>query len=602
MSRYGLNSLVCLTVLLTGCQTAWRNDADLTEISGLEQPDSLIRFPSAVADYRESEKAATVETARRQPSGIKQASAEVESGGSMFDGFGSATPVAGLEAVLANADRTLKKFGEAAPDQQPVILAQSKRYYLEYLQGYPNDAHANHRMGVISDLEENFEAAETYYRRAIAVTPHDADLMSNIGYSYQLQDRPAVAKQFLERALLIDPQHARAASNLGQIFAGQGDYDNAFAMFRRSTSETEAAELMAYFFPEGKPTPPAIPAPIEATPDAPRVLIAEEVTNEFPVAGETTGNGFVEGQLRTAQEAISAADQRIAAAFDETSQFESPTTQSRQSSVPMLPMIRPRGAKAAPSPAPQPQSGISARERAAAMVESLKPPNSQTASSQPAPASAQANSWPQNFEMLQNPTPLERQPMPTPGPQPGNTAPQANASPWAALRVAPTYRLERPRPSERPVFAEPADRSELQQSQPLNTQPAPATSTVPALGPITMPAPTAAVQPPSSSLLQSQPISLPPAQSLPVGAVRGSSVPAQYPGAMIIDEATGRPAPSAIRVQPTPAATPARTASPTPVGGATGAAGPLQYESLSKPDSLPVIRKSLPLPKISAGK
>ena len=68
MSRHGLPFAIALIVVVGGCQNAWRGTESYTQLpSGLEQPNSLIEFPSAVAKYSDP-----------KPSEVRQANVQPE--------------------------------------------------------------------------------------------------------------------------------------------------------------------------------------------------------------------------------------------------------------------------------------------------------------------------------------------------------------------------------------------------------------------------------------------------------------------------------------------------------------------------------------------
>ena len=250
MSRHGLPLAILLAVCIAGCQS-WRSDQNYSQtIGGLEQPDALInpsrvvaaRYPNAGSNSK-----GKVQTADHKPardgSGIQLANNE-----DAFDAAAKSTT-----ELLERAGKALVAATEASGAERESLLDEAKSRYLNVLLTEPKNVEAHHRLGVVCDLREEYIEAEKHYRTALDVTPHDPDLLSDIGYSYQLQDRPEVAEKFYRRVLHIDPNHASATSNLGRMYAESGDYDAAKMLFVQGFGEAQATQMLAYFFPQGRP-------------------------------------------------------------------------------------------------------------------------------------------------------------------------------------------------------------------------------------------------------------------------------------------------------------------------------------------------------------
>ncbi|MFK7822098.1 MAG: tetratricopeptide repeat protein [Planctomycetaceae bacterium] len=269
MSRHGLPLALALTVAVAGCHTPWHPAENYSSVSsGLEQPDSLIEFPEAIANYPET-----------TPSSVQYADASsdlrteetVLTSGELPESQSARRMV---RSLLDDANDLLSEAtSEPEGFSRDETLLRAQALYRRVLKQDAENAVAHHRLGVIGDLQEDFVTAEDHYRRALAQTPHEPDLLSDIGYSYQLQDRPSVAAKFLQRALDINPGHARAANNLGRLKATDGEYEAAYSLFERAGSKEHADRAIAHFFPDGKPTdavaaadplPEVIPEPVIA--------------------------------------------------------------------------------------------------------------------------------------------------------------------------------------------------------------------------------------------------------------------------------------------------------------------------------------------------
>lgn len=130
-------------------------------------------------------------------------------------------------------------------------LEDAQREYEKALAMRPNDPDCHHRLAVVADKQRKFGLADDHYEAALKVRPRDPNLLSDYGYSFSLrggEDQRAEAT--LNEALAISPSHKGAMANLGAIYAKQGRYEEALAMFRRGGSETEAQHYMAQLFPQ----------------------------------------------------------------------------------------------------------------------------------------------------------------------------------------------------------------------------------------------------------------------------------------------------------------------------------------------------------------
>lgn len=253
MSRHLSPLAILITCAFVGCQNPLRSSEVYSDFSGgLEQPDSLIDFPEAVAKYPEqpSEPTTTTPVRTADARAIDTGSSAVLASGDLPESQSQRRIV---QSMLNEAGDLLADAIEANGNVRDEKLVSAMLAYKDVLREEPTNATAHHRLGVIGDMQGEFIEAEEHYRAALAVTPHNADLISDIGYSYQLQERPEVAEKFLQRALDLEPGHVRAANNLGRLKAERGEYDAAYALFERAGSKSHADSAIAHFFPNGKP-------------------------------------------------------------------------------------------------------------------------------------------------------------------------------------------------------------------------------------------------------------------------------------------------------------------------------------------------------------
>lgn len=86
---------------------------------------------------------------------------------------------------------------------------------------------AHDLLGVIADMDEEYDDAIAHYSAAIALRPTAASIVNNRGYSKYLAGRLDAAEADFRLALEIDASHQRAWQNLGLIYARQKKYDQA---------------------------------------------------------------------------------------------------------------------------------------------------------------------------------------------------------------------------------------------------------------------------------------------------------------------------------------------------------------------------------------
>jgi Flp pilus assembly protein TadD len=142
------------------------------------------------------------------------------------------------------------KLGNQAFRSKRWDVARSE--YEKALAARPDDADCHYRLAVVADNELRFSVADEHYEAALRQRKSDPNLMCDYGYSYMLRGDDLQAEKTLNQALAISPSHKGAMANLGSIYAKQGRYEDALAMFRRGTSEAEAQQYLAELFPQNR--------------------------------------------------------------------------------------------------------------------------------------------------------------------------------------------------------------------------------------------------------------------------------------------------------------------------------------------------------------
>jgi tetratricopeptide (TPR) repeat protein len=132
-------------------------------------------------------------------------------------------------------------------------LAAAKQLYLKVLDSDPRNAEAHHRLGVIADQQQDTRAADQHYAKALSNNRKDSDLLHDVGYSHLLRGNLEESERYLKEALEVNSFNQRASEHLGQVYARQGKYDAALAMFRQCSTEREAQQMIAQAFPHGRP-------------------------------------------------------------------------------------------------------------------------------------------------------------------------------------------------------------------------------------------------------------------------------------------------------------------------------------------------------------
>lgn len=101
-------------------------------------------------------------------------------------------------------------------------------------------------LGVIADLDGEFDRARDHYQRAIAAGGDNAVVANNLGYSTMMAGDPQTAITLLSEALHRYPQETRLQQNLGLAQARAGHYDVAVDTLSQLMPEWEAFNNVGY--------------------------------------------------------------------------------------------------------------------------------------------------------------------------------------------------------------------------------------------------------------------------------------------------------------------------------------------------------------------
>ncbi len=138
------------------------------------------------------------------------------------------------------------QFNVAKLSEQEGDYHVARKLYRELLQFRPEHAGTHHRLGIVEIRLGNTEKGLDHLRRAEAVAPENTAILNDLGFACITSGRPEVAEQVLMTALEINPQDERAINNLAMAYGLTGQFDKAFATFRRNLDEAEALSNLGY--------------------------------------------------------------------------------------------------------------------------------------------------------------------------------------------------------------------------------------------------------------------------------------------------------------------------------------------------------------------
>ncbi len=205
-----------LSALTTGCQTPLMRDGLFSKMTPSSDKESdtpkKSSFKNPKTDTRSESVAQNSSATPKQPSLDPRVTAEITKGNTAID---------------------QKRYTEA------------RMHFETVLKSEPNNAHAHHMLGRVSDQQSQFEESERHYLAALSAKPNDANLLCDIGYSYFLQARHAEAKDYLQRTLAQQPGHQMALMNLAAVCVDQGDNAQAMAYYQQIAPPQQADRMLA---------------------------------------------------------------------------------------------------------------------------------------------------------------------------------------------------------------------------------------------------------------------------------------------------------------------------------------------------------------------
>lgn len=102
-------------------------------------------------------------------------------------------------------------------------------------------------VGILSDIDGNYDLARVFYEKVAQIKPDSAKLLLNQGYSYYMSGEYQLASVYTQRALKIEPDNVKAQNNMALIFLSLGQENKALNMFSRHLERPEALNNVGYF-------------------------------------------------------------------------------------------------------------------------------------------------------------------------------------------------------------------------------------------------------------------------------------------------------------------------------------------------------------------
>jgi Tfp pilus assembly protein PilF len=113
-------------------------------------------------------------------------------------------------------------------------VAEAKALFEEAVEADANDARAQLDLGLVLELENDYDAAEAHYRAAVALDPEFPEALNNLGLLLRDQQRYDEAVPLLRRAVLARPGYPAALLNLAMALEETEETAEAIDVYRRA--------------------------------------------------------------------------------------------------------------------------------------------------------------------------------------------------------------------------------------------------------------------------------------------------------------------------------------------------------------------------------
>ncbi len=101
-------------------------------------------------------------------------------------------------------------------------------------------------LGVMADLEGDYEKAIGYYRQALDLMPGQPLLLNNLGYSHAMAGQLPDAESWLRQALAIQASYGQARRNLALVLTRQDQPEEAVRILKVIMSYAQACNDVGY--------------------------------------------------------------------------------------------------------------------------------------------------------------------------------------------------------------------------------------------------------------------------------------------------------------------------------------------------------------------
>ncbi|WP_160315440.1 glycosyltransferase [Limnoraphis robusta] len=124
----------------------------------------------------------------------------------------------------------------AAQYQQAHDLTKAEQVYRQILQSQPRQPNALCGLGVLAQLQGQYQVAEKFLSAALQVQPNLAQGWLNLGNLHQVQGRLAEALEAYQRVVALNPNSVAAYNNIGYTLQLKDEWNQAIAYYQKACS------------------------------------------------------------------------------------------------------------------------------------------------------------------------------------------------------------------------------------------------------------------------------------------------------------------------------------------------------------------------------
>ena len=139
--------------------------------------------------------------------------------------------------VTGTTKNQTKLLQRALQHLQAGQLQQAEQLYQQVLAKKPNNAEANHFLGVIACQAGKFEAGARFIRKAVKAKPGYAEAHKSLGKALQEMGQLEEAAAGFRQALSLRPNYPEALNDLGNTLNDLEQFDEAISCFRKAIAQ-----------------------------------------------------------------------------------------------------------------------------------------------------------------------------------------------------------------------------------------------------------------------------------------------------------------------------------------------------------------------------